>query len=108
MITRNRFPQIIAELTPKLGAAVQAGAEIIERGAKERAPVDEGNLRAAIHTDRDGPLAVRVVAGNADVFYGHLVEHGTVRTAPRPFLVPAAEAARGEVLALVRTALRGL
>lgn len=108
MITKNRFPQIIAGLTPKLGAALQAGGEVIERRAKERVPVDEGDLRDAIHTDREGPLSVRVVAGNTDVFYGHMVENGTVRTAPRPFLVPAVEASKVEVVGLVNGALKRL
>lgn len=107
MLVRNRFPQIIAGLNPTVTAAVYAGAKVIEREAKERVPVDSGDLRSAIHTERGGN-DVRVIAGDSSVFYGHLVENGTTRTPPRPFLVPAVEASRAEVLALVNGALKRL
>ena len=111
-LTRNRFPHIIHELsrsrTSKLSGALRAGAEIIEQGAKARVPVDQGDLRNAIHVEQDGPFRVRVVAGDSHAFYGHMVEHGTVRTPPRPFLVPATEAAKGQVLGLVKASLKRL
>jgi hypothetical protein len=49
-----------------------------------------------------------VVAGNEDVFYGHIVEHGGAHSAAQPFMVPAAEDSRGEINSIGRRALRGL
>lgn len=86
---------------------MRLAAEAIEVGAKSRVPVDSGDLRNSIHTERidDG---YAVVAGDSDVFYGHIVEHGSTRTAPRPFLIPAAEAVRDNLDDLVRAAFRDL
>ena len=108
MVTKNEFPKIVASLAPKVGGAVHAGAKVIEARAKATVPVDEGDLRDAIHTERDGRMGARVVAGNASVFYGHLVEHGGAHSAAQPFLVPAVESSKAEVVALVNAALRSL
>lgn len=104
---KSRLPQIARSLDEQITPALRIAAEAIEAGAKDRVPVASGDLRNAIHTEKidDG---YRVVAGDSDVFYGHLVEHGTTRTPPRPFLLPAAEAVRDNVDDLIRAALRDL
>jgi HK97 gp10 family phage protein len=104
---KNRFPQIIASLNPKVNAALRVGAEVVEQAAKERVPVQSGDLRDAIHVE-DGDDGVYVVAGGGDVFYGHMVEFGTSHTSPRPFMVPAVEENRDTVAAVVAVALRTL
>lgn len=107
----SRFPQIIAELRPKVSAAVKTSAESIAENAKTKvadpAPVGEG-LRAAIHVEREDVAEYSVVAGDEKVFYGSMVEFGTSHSAPHPFLVPAAEEGLPEAVALVTAALRGL
>lgn len=107
MALRSRLPQITAALPARVDVALKAGAEAIERGAKDRVPVASGDLRDAIHVE-DADDGFYVVAGDEETFYGHLVEHGVTHTAPRPFLIPAAEAARGEIVAGVAAALKGL
>ena len=112
-LTKNRFPQIIRELSPtarasKLEAALKAGAELIEQQAKQNVPQASGDLHDAIHVEPDGPFRYRVVAGNEKVFYGHLVEHGTVKTGARPFLVPAKESQEAAVRGLAKAALKRL
>jgi HK97 gp10 family phage protein len=102
---KSRIPKITVEMLPAVEAALQAGAEIIESAAKGRVPVDTGRLRDAIHIERDG-LGFDVIAGDTDAFYGNMVEHGTTHTAPHPFLVPALEAKRTEVVTSVREAIR--
>lgn len=104
---KSRIPQITAELQGKLETVVQSGAESIEAMAKARVPVDEGDLRDAIHTERE-PEGVYVVAGGEDVFYGHIIENGSVIHPPRPYLVPSAEAARGPIIAAAANVLRNL
>ena len=105
---RSRIPQITAELAAKLDAAVSAGAEVVEARAKERVPVNTGKLRDAIRVEHTSPGEAEVVAGNTEVFYGHIVEHGSVHTPAHPFMVPAAEEARAEVTAIVAAALKSI
>jgi HK97 gp10 family phage protein len=92
----SRIGRIAGELDNRMKLAARFSAEAIEAGAKSRVPVQSGSLRDSIHTVEtdDGYM---IVAGDSDVFYGHIVEHGSVNTAPRPFLIPAAEAERDHV-----------
>jgi HK97 gp10 family phage protein len=102
---KSRFPQIVAALDPSMMAATKAAAEVIAQRAKDRVPVESGELRDAIHVvDEDEGHSV--VAGDTDAFYGHMVEFGTTHTAARPFLIPAAEETRPEVEAAASAALR--
>lgn len=105
---KSRFPEITAELRPRVSAAVKAAAEGIENGAKERVPVDTGALRDAIHVERQGVAEYAVIAGDSAAWYGMLVEHGTTHNPPHPFLIPAAELGREAAEGLVQAALRGL
>lgn len=102
---KSRIPAVAAALDPAVQAALKAGAEMIEAEAKARVVVSSGNLRDAIHTEKtdDG---FTVIAGDDDAFYGHFVEFGTSSTPARPFLIPAFEARRGQVVATVTAALR--
>ena len=109
MALRSRFPRIQVELEAVVEAAVKRGAEHVAARARDRAPVGEPtvHLRDAIHVERDA-AGYSVVAGDTEVFYGHMVEHGTSHSAPRPFLVPALMESEGEILALLKLALRDL
>lgn len=107
MAYTSRIPMISAELLPRLEAAAGEAAEAIARTAKERVPVDTGRLRDAIHVEHDdGGFAV--IAGDNDVFYGHIVEHGGVHSPAHPFMIPALEQTRPLIAAIAKTALRGL
>lgn len=104
---KSRIPRIISQLAVRERLVERTVGERIEARAKDRVPAESGKLRDAIHleSDEDGTY---VVAGNGDVFYGHFVELGTVRTAAQPFLVPAVEETRAEVPAIGKAALRSL
>lgn len=108
---KSRFPEIEASLRPRVGAAVKAGAEVVAGRASARVPdappLAEG-LVAAISVEREDVAEYAIVAGNSEVFYGHMVEHGTSHSAPQPFLVPSLEESEQEIVALVTAALRGL
>lgn len=108
---KSRFPQIAAEIVPRVGQAVaQAADVVVERAsarAPDRTPLGVG-LVASIHKERRGPAEYAVIAGDDDVFYGHMVEFGTTKMSARPFLVPAAEESSDAAEALVTAALRGL
>ena len=105
---RSRFPQIAGELAARLDGATRAAAEIVERQAKSRVPVNTGRLRDAIHVEREGVGEYVVVAGDTEVFYAHIVEHGGAHTAARPFMVPAAEESKAEIDVIGRSALKDL
>jgi HK97 gp10 family phage protein len=107
MAYKSRIPQIAATLDARVTAAMRTAAEQVEQDAKARVPVATGGLRDAIHTEMEGD-SVSVIAGDDDVFYGHLVEYGTSRVPARPFLVPALESNRDNILASVNAALRTL
>lgn len=110
MTVTSRLDRIALELAAKLDAVGRATAERIERDAKATVPVGAPSvhLRDAIHVERTGIGEYEVRAGDSDVFYGHIVEHGSVHSAPHPFLLPAAEAARSEIKPIARAALRNL
>jgi len=108
MALRSRIPSIAAQLQARVDGALRAGAEAIEQQAKQRVPVASGDLRDAIHVEREAMGEYAVVAGDDNVFYGHMVEFGTARVPARPFLVPAAEASRDTIVTAVTTVLRGL
>ena len=107
MPLRSRIPLIASELDDKLIEGVADLAQRVADGAQERVPVDSGNLRDAIHVETNG-MEVRVVAGSREAFYGHIVENGSVRQPPRPFLVPAFEALRPDLEKIVGESLGDL
>lgn len=106
---KSRIPLIVADLSSEVLEAVVEGAEEIAQGAKDRVPVAEGTLRDAIHVEVDEDESrVSIVAGNTEAFYGHIIEHGSVKTPPRPFLTPAYEAGRDGLLTGVADVLEDL
>jgi HK97 gp10 family phage protein len=103
----SRLPAVIAGLHARTElTAAEAADRIVER-AKARAPIRTGALRDAIHKE-NAPDGFLVLAGDGGVFYGHIVEHGGVHTAPRPFLIPALEQTRAEVDSIGRRRFEGL
>jgi HK97 gp10 family phage protein len=104
---RSRIPAIALAMPELLDQALEQGAERIVASAQERVPVATGDLKDAIHVDRQSE-GIYVIAGDTEVFYGHIVENGSVTRGPRPFLVPALAENTATVLALAKTALKGL
>lgn len=97
----DRLEAIEARTTLALSRAVEETARNIEAGAKARAPMRTGNLRASIQTHRTGLHEAEVRVGAE---YGTFVEHGTRHTAAKPFLAPAVEAERPRFLGRIREA----
>jgi len=104
---RSRIPQITAQLAVEMRAAEVAAADLIAERAKARVPVATGRLRDAIHVEHDDGGAA-VIAGDTEAFYGHIIEHGGARQAAHPFLHPAVEESREEIVALAAALLRSL
>jgi HK97 gp10 family phage protein len=103
--------KLSADMAGKIARqATAAAAGVVRKAAKANAPVDSGNLKAAIvmkrkrSTNLTEEYNVAVRAGkksdvkNAkagtgklgkDAYYARFVEFGTVKTPPNPFLAPA-------------------
>jgi HK97 gp10 family phage protein len=77
--------------------ALQAGAEIIQKAASEKAPKDTGKLAKNIvisDINEDGTVDI---GPDPDRFYGRFLEFGTSKMAARPFLQPAFEENKDQV-----------
>ncbi len=122
------------ERLDRVKRAVNRTAARVERGAKRRAPVDDGRLRSSIHMRpfRGSDYDIEV---GTNVFYAVYQEYGTGIYAvngngrktpwsfvhpktgelwvnfrgakPQPFLMPAFEDARPDFVNELRNALRG-
>ena len=94
----RRLSADIARAAKTTGAraqiVVRKTAYDIERTAKNKVPVDTGNLKGSIgHSDarsvgRSGTLAIEI---GPTANYGAYVELGTSRMAPQPYMGPAAD-----------------
>jgi HK97 gp10 family phage protein len=89
-------------------AAVTSGAKTIRDEAKRRVPVRTGTLRdsIAVRADRKKPDEIRVkVRLRSKGFHGRFLEFGTVKMRARPFVRPAFDAKRDDVLETIKDAL---
>jgi HK97 gp10 family phage protein len=106
--SKNRFPEIIADLPRGTDVAIAKSAIVVMQRAKARVPVESGRLRAAIHVEQTGLGEHAVVAGDRRAFYGHIVEFGGDHSAAQPFLIPALEDSRNETRRIVAEVLDSL
>lgn len=89
--------------------ALRAGAKVIAKEAKLRAPIDEGGLkrRIKVWALKRSRKRIGVLVGTSakeytgDQFYGAFVEYGTSKMPARPWLAPAAEAKGDEAARIV-------
>jgi HK97 gp10 family phage protein len=101
---KNNLPRISSEIEKALSQAVRKAAFMLEAEAKRLAPVDTGHLRNSIQTSAEGMKAT--VGTNVE--YAVFQEYGTHRQSGRPFMRPAADKARGALLADLRKIERSL
>jgi HK97 gp10 family phage protein len=92
------FTRKAATLQPAVGAAtVRYAAKAAER-MRNRVPIDEGDLLNSVTADQTPTFGDGGVYADAGPdlaikggFKGHLIEHGTVKMGPQPFVGPAAD-----------------
>lgn len=90
--------------------AAKAGAKILLEEARRRAPTDTGALAAG--------MTLRVSGGESDIYeatvdvgpskktwYGFMQEFGTKHHAAQPFLGPALEASRDQIISAMKDKL---
>jgi hypothetical protein len=126
VIQFNRLPELAAKLPRETSAVVRETAFEVQRRAQEsmegdksglmygrhqasspgEAPaVDTGFLRSSIGVRMTGQTSAEVAVGAE---YGAGLEFGTAHILPRPFMVPAADAARPEFVAKCNALLESL
>lgn len=104
-----------------LRAAVSAGAAVVRNDARNRAPVDTGELKRDImikrerdtksemsarysvfvRTGKKSRLAGKKRGVQRDSYYWRFIEFGTSKMAKQPFMRPAFEAKKAEALAAI-------
>jgi len=91
--------------------AVASTALAVERGAKQRAPVDTGNLRSSMQVEfLDSGFKARITTGNTfrgndNIGYAHYQEFGTKFMKAQPYLGPAAEQERKAFIQKLKRAI---
>lgn len=132
MISRGHRMSGLKELDEALGKLPRAtGKNVLRRiairslapvlsAAKQFVPVNEGHLRNSLKiTTRlskrqqrenakevaEGKASVQLYAGASALPHSHLVEFGTAKMAPQPFLRPAWDANKEDVLQLIKDEL---
>jgi HK97 gp10 family phage protein len=90
----------------QLQDVLRKSARNVERGGKERSPVDTGANRASIQVFEDNIRNLEVVVGPTTE-YAAFLEFGTVRMAARPYMTPALEAERPKFLSAIKEVLHG-
>jgi len=114
----------LRQLGPRLArnglrAAVSAGAQVIRREVKARAPRDSGVLNRAIYIkqirEKSSPTQQTFYVGaragkryqrkNLDAYYWRFLEFGTVKMQARPFLRPAFESKKVEAAERIKEKL---
>ena len=90
----------VVSFTPQRG---RGKGQPVSFMAKQWTGREPGSLRDSIRRvlKPDRPGNVRVYAGNAKVFYAHMVEYGTKKMGPRPFMRFAFREKTGELIAKI-------
>jgi HK97 gp10 family phage protein len=91
---KSRLAEIATQATMGADDRLRQSAERIAQGAVQRAPRRTGELAESIGVEQIGPFEYAVVA---DIPWRFL-EFGTVKMGAQPFMVPAAEAERDNLV----------
>lgn len=103
---KSNLLTIAAEIRPLVDDACGDSAEAMAAGARERVPVDTGELRDSIRAEKTGELEHRAAAGDNKAFYAMFVEMGTRNQPAHPYMIPAFEAEKRVAEGRVVNALR--
>jgi len=97
-IVLDRLPELQGQMRQRAGQAIRKAALDIEARAKAIVPVDTGNLKNSIQAQKEKEFTWIV---GTHVEYAPYVEYGTYKMAARPYLGPAAEEVRPQLLAAI-------
>lgn len=116
---KRQLDQIPTAMLPIVHAAgMLAGARVALRKARRLVPIRRGRLRKStrlvvsashqgVYFDETGLPIIHLVTGGRGARHAHLIEFGTVKSAARPYLLPAVESTLSQQFeAMHRTAFR--
>lgn len=100
-MTNDRTRELLDAVHSGAVAGVREGCLLIENSAKQLSPVKTGNNRRSIHTEvvESANRISGKVGPSTD--YGIHLEFGTKRMAARPFMRPAVESNKDEVVSII-------
>lgn len=104
LTTRNRIHELRKQLRPRAGRAINAWARAVFDISQQLVPVDSGDLKTSgkvvNYANTRGDGRQRGVAKSVvyDEIYSLLVELGTSTQVAQPYLLPAYEACRAQLL----------
>lgn len=98
----NHLPDFINNLDDKVSQGLGTGAEKMANTASDKAPKDTGYLSEHIYVIDNGPLSKEVLA---DAPYAAPVELGPRFGAPQPYMLPAFDAEKDNVIEAIKEAL---
>lgn len=98
---RKAFAKLPEVARAAANKAVDESRKAVVADAKQRVPVLTGALKKSIGSRLDKRRAKATVFAKAP--HAHLVEFGTVHSDAKPFMMPAAEAERGNFEGRART-----
>jgi HK97 gp10 family phage protein len=104
-----KLANVVDKVTGKAAKEVFLAAGIkLRDGARARVPVRTGKLKKAIFASRGDENKPNVLVGvNYKIApHAHLVEYGTVRTHPHPYLRPALAVTAAEMRQIIEGGLR--
>jgi len=108
---RKMEPKLRKKLTRK---AIRKAGKVVHEAAKERVPKESGDLKKSIKLralkrsrKNKHRVGVRVISGGrffqGEYYYGGHVEYGTSDTAAEPYMRPARDNHKDQVLLVFRT-----
>lgn len=104
---KDNSKAVKAALEAAILEALHGIGEAAEKHAKEKAPVDTGNLRDHIrHMVVEDDKSVLIGTYDEEVPYALYVEVGTHKMAAQPYLKPAAADHKGEYRKIIEDALK--
>lgn len=99
--------KITAEVEKRAMDRLEKAAEVVANAARQKVPVDTGKLKETIRVRRlkgDPKQDVRVYAGSREkggAYYAHMVEYGTVKMKAKPFLRPALNQSKTDIMRIM-------
>ena len=109
----NKLQNIGANVSKFENQALRNAAEPVLEDAKANAPVRTGKLKEGLKISsiktKEGMKYVLVgvdKSDNSKIFYGKFVEFGTTKMSARPFLGPAYEKNKREIVETIKNTLK--
>lgn len=102
-VRMNRFPQTSLALKESVRQVVQKAVQDIAADAALNAPYDTGALQQSISYEVTGTFTGAEGTAYTNQEYAAYQEYGTRRNAPHPYMRPAAERMKAQLIALGRS-----